>query len=118
MTLDDMLCAAEDRHLTLNEIAAYCAQSNASASNALDTASRVVARRYLDGNLSFGVGDVVMTSLFGYGAQNGVLPDLMHSVFLAFDAGEFYPDNIREPSPEERFTRAQVAKILANDSAS
>jgi hypothetical protein len=62
--------------------------------------------------------------LFGYACQNvaclpgTTLPAYMESVFLAFDAGEVYPNGIRDLSAEERFTRPMVAAILAKDDSS
>jgi hypothetical protein len=62
--------------------------------------------------VGFEAGDNLANVLFGYAAQHVAIPDLLFSVFLAFDAGEFYPDDIHSPSPEERFTRPQIRVIL------
>lgn len=58
-----------------------------------------------------------MNLLFAYGAKNEVLPALMFAVYLALDAGECFPDHIQVPSPADRFTRPEIARILANDAA-
>lgn len=113
MTLDQLLDAAETGRIGNAEVHAYCANSGASLADALDEAARVVATRYAAENLDFTTADHLMNELFGYAAvAGGVFPKFMFSVFQAFDAGEFYPDSIREPSPEERFTRPQIAAIL------
>jgi hypothetical protein len=54
--------------------------------------------------VSYDAGDNLANVLFAYAVQNVAIPDVLFSVFRAFDAGEFYPDEIRYPSPEERFT--------------
>jgi hypothetical protein len=43
---------------------------------------------------------------------NEALPDLFWTVFLAFDAGEFYPDDNRDRDPVDTFTRPKIAQIV------
>lgn len=49
--------------------------------------------------------------------RNEARPELFWSVFLAFDAGEFYRDDDRSIDPVEAFTRPQIAAILRKHSA-
>jgi hypothetical protein len=39
-------------------------------------------------------------------------PSLFWDVFLAFDSGEFYPDNGRDKDPAETYTRPLIAQII------
>jgi hypothetical protein len=117
MKLSELLQTAGNQNPTLSDVEAYCAHSGLALSAALDAASRSVARQYAAGALGFRAGDAVMNTLFAYASTKGTIPDFMFSVFQAFDAGESYPDKIRDPTPEERFTRPQIAAILANDDA-
>ena len=39
-------------------------------------------------------------------------PELFWSVFLAFDAGEFYASGDRSIDPIETFTRPEIARIV------
>jgi hypothetical protein len=78
----------------------------------LDCCALELAQTYATGKVSFDAADNLANILFAFAAQRDSIPDLMMSIFLAFDAGEFYPDDIRSPSPEERFTRPQINEIL------
>jgi hypothetical protein len=121
MSIDDLLRALTTRPLTVADIETYCAQSNLPLTVALDAAAKTVARRYLSGELTYTAGDMVMNLLFGFVCRRVVaedgfeIPRFMNAVFLAFDAGEFYPDSIRSPTPEERFTRPQIEALLGKD---
>lgn len=116
MTLDQLIEGASARNsIRREDIATYHEKSGLKIDDALDAIARGVARRYADGALGFTTADFIMNCVFAYGASKGLMPPFMFSVFQAFDAGEFYPDAIRDPSPEERFTRPQIALILAND---
>ena len=117
MTLDRLMFVLKERDLTFADLDAYCALHSKGPDAALDAAALAVARKYADAALDFSVADAAANTLFAYGAGKGLTPDLMMSVFLAFDAGEFYPDNVRDPSPEARFTRPQIAAILAKYAA-
>jgi hypothetical protein len=43
-------------------------------------------------------------------------PELFWEVFLAFDAGEFYPNNDRSRDPVEVYTRPLIAKVVEKHS--
>lgn len=118
MEFQELIQEAAKRSLTLDDIALYCAASELPMIERLDGCALELARRYASGRVDFEVGDNLANVLFGFSAQHVAIPNLLFSVFLAFDAGEFYPDAIRSPSPEERFTRPQINAALAEyDSA-
>jgi len=116
MTLDTLIDSTSVQTSTwARDIDAYCAGSGLTLAGALDGVARAVAHRYAAGSLVFAAADSVMNYVFAYASTKADIPAFMFSVFQAFDAGEFYPDAIRDPSPEDRFTRPQIASILAND---
>lgn len=117
MSLDALLTVATERRLTSADVNAFFAAAGPDLPASLDAAARTIARRYAAGSLGYTVADHVMNHLFAAAAERGTIPDFMFSVFQAFDAGEFYPDDIRDPTPEQRFTRPQIQAILAKDAA-
>lgn len=109
----ELIRESAKRQLSLADIALYCEVSGLPTAKRLETCALELARGYASGSVSYDAGDNLANVLFGFAAQHVVIPDLLFAVFQAFDAGEFYPDEIRAPSPEERFTRPQIKAILA-----
>ncbi len=67
--------------------------------------------------VEFGFCDQIVNDLHAViSVQNEARPELFWRVFLAFDAGELYPNNDRSIDPVEAFTRPQVAAILRKHS--
>jgi hypothetical protein len=61
----------------------------------------------------FGFCDHVVNELHAViSIQNEARPALFWSVFLAFDAGEYYHNNDRSIDPVEAFTRPLIATIV------
>lgn len=113
----DLIREVATRQLSLTDVELYCETSAVPTAQRLENCALELAREYASGRVSYEAGDNLANALFAYAAQNGALPDVLFSVFQAFDAGEFYSDDIRSPSPEERFTRPQINAIsAANDS--
>jgi hypothetical protein len=113
MEFPDLIREAATRQLSLADIALYCEVSGLPTAQRLEACALELARGYASGSVSYEAGDNLANVLFGFAAQHMAIPDLLFSVFQAFDAGEFYPDEIRSPSPEDRFTRPQIDAILA-----
>ena len=113
----DLIRESEHRCLSLDDIAAFCANSALPLEATLDSCALELAEAHAAGAVSFEAGDNFANLLFAFAANQGSIPDLMFSVYLAFDAGEFFPDELRTPSPEERFTRPQRAEILRRNGA-
>ena len=112
MNFRDLMREAEHRCLFIDDVAIFCTDSAQPLETTLDYCALELAKAYAAGNVSFDAGDNLANVLFAFAADRGSIPDLMFSVYLAFDAGEFYPDEVRSPSPEERFTRSQISEIL------
>ena len=63
--------------------------------------------------LDFDFCDQVVNELHGVIThRNEDRPDLFWSIFLAFDAGEYYHDGNRSIDPVEAYTRPQIAQIV------
>jgi hypothetical protein len=121
MTLDDAIAIAPIPSRVYLDVEAMCASVGGEKSEALNSLALDLARRYLDGMVSYPVADAIMNNIFSYctgiieSLPGRTMPEPMFSVFLAFDAGEFYPDEIRDPTPEKRFTRPLIEAILAKE---
>jgi hypothetical protein len=77
-----------------------------------------LARGFHVSELAFTFCDAVVNDLHGVISFAGEhRPDLFWEVFLAFDAGEFYPGNNRDEDPVEVYTRPMIARII-NDTSS
>jgi hypothetical protein len=119
MTLDDAFALDPIPSRVYLDVQAMCASVGGLIADALNTLARDLARRYFDGRVTYTVADAVINNMHAYCTRNiasmpeRTTPEPFFSAFLAFDAGEFYPDDIRDPSPEERFTRPQIAAILS-----
>ena len=118
MTFEDLLGVAATARVLTTDIEAYCRTTGLPVAEALNSMSLEVARRYAKGELEFGVADHLANMAFAYACTivaslGGKLPALMEEIFLAFDSGEFYPDAVRVPTPEQRFTQPMIASILA-----
>ena len=78
-----------------------------------------LARRYNAGELSFDFCDLLINSLWGAMIEGQMrkpqppFPQLMHEVYLAFDAGEFHRKADKTDDPVLEFTDPLIAKIVA-----
>jgi hypothetical protein len=85
---------------------------------ALDSVALEIARRYERGAVNFTVADSILNTLFAFAAQTGRIPDLTHSIFLAFDAGEYsHQGDDRGVDPELKYTRPLIRNILSKAGA-
>lgn len=119
MTLDEAIAIEPVPGRIYLDVEAMCASVGGEKSEALNRLALDLAQRYSEGTITYEVADDVINNIFGYciriigSLPARTTPEPMFSVFLAFDAGEFYPDEIRDRTPEERFTRPQITAILA-----
>ena len=118
MKIEELLSAAAGRRIHPTDIDSYCAHSGLIRPQALDAVARAIAQRYAAGQMSFEAGDKLVNALYSYAcmhiAEFGP-PAYMESVFQAFDAAEFNPEEVRDPGPELRFTRPMIAALLSRD---
>lgn len=117
MDFRELMQEANIRCLVREDVAMFFQNSALPLEATLDRCALELAEAYAAGAVSFEAGDNLANLLFAVAADQGSIPDLMFSVYLAFDAGEFFPDELRSPSPEERFTRPQITEILRRNGA-
>ncbi len=74
-----------------------------------------IATKYLEGSLSYDIGDAIMNDLFGitikFDVENTASP--FFEVYLAFDAGEFHRRADRSDNPEADYTRPMLEELIA-----
>lgn len=123
-TLDEAIAAEPvPGHIYL-DVEAMCASIGGQSPEGLNKLALDLARRYLEGTVPYAVADAIANNIFGYCTKiieslpGRTIPEPTFSIFLAFNAGEFHLDGIRDPTPDERFTRPQIAAILAKWSMS
>jgi len=81
----------------------------------LDQLAAHIARGYSRGSWSFTDADAAMNHLWAFlcSQKDFEVPPYFYSVYDAFDAGEYYhPGDGRDVSPEERYTKPLIEKIL------
>jgi hypothetical protein len=111
MTLDDAVALEPVAGRIYLDVEAMCASVGGAKSDALNRLALDLARRYIEGTVSFRVADAVINNIAMHSMRiaatlpGRTTPEPMFSVFLAFDAGELHP--------EERFTRPLLTAILA-----
>ena len=121
MTLDEAIDTEPIPNRVYLNVEAMCASVGGERAEALNKLALDLARRYSKGTVAYPVADAIINNMFACCSSiiatlpGRTMPEPMFSVFLAFDAGEFSSDGIRDPTPEERFTRPQIAAILAKD---
>jgi hypothetical protein len=119
ITLDDAIKTCADRDLTATEIKALCRQFCDATGEALDGLAYDLARRYLDGQVTFTAADGFMNSLFAFAlrGEHGP-PTFMRSIYDAFDAGEYlHRGDPPGTDSEAKYTRPAVGQIVAGRNA-
>jgi hypothetical protein len=101
-----------------SDVARWSAETSLTRDNLYNAIAHHLAFAFIEGELSFEFCDAVINDLNGIVMRgltanaNAPLPPLFWETYLAFDAGEFYPNNDRSIDPVERFTRPQLTQIL------
>lgn len=83
-----------------------------------DAFSRRVAHRYAASRLDFEAADAAMNRLFAFShsGEDDIFSGYAWSVFRAFDEGEYtHAGDPGGTDPEAKYTRAQIAAIVARD---
>lgn len=116
MTLDALIQIAAEQPLRAEHVNAAAEHPRVAVEDLYDSFAKRVARRYLDGDLSYTTGDAAMNGLFGYATTGGgpELSPLAWEVFVAFDEGEYL--HAGEPVEEQgevktRMLLAGIAEI-------
>ena len=96
-------------------------QAARSAPDLLDDLSYFVASQYSLGKMDFEEGDVVMNALWAvcvseefWADHDRTIPSATNSVYLAFDAGEYYRNSDPpDTDPEFKYTRPLIEAFIA-----
>lgn len=97
------------------EFEALCALRSVNVSALLDQLAGHIAHGYREGSWSFEDADGAMNHLWAFlcSRKDFEIPPYFYSVYEAFDAGEYYHSgDMHDVSPEERYTRPLIEKIL------
>jgi hypothetical protein len=100
------------RLVTEADLANWSAQSTLARNKLLNAVALELALGFNENALDFDFCDRVVNELLGAMNLQEEEPTLFWSVFLAFDAGEFYRDNDQGIHPVDRYTRPQIAEIV------
>jgi len=95
------------------EFVGWTVEGSLSASELLNELGFAIAVGFYRNELDFDFCDRVANDLFA--TMNSLCPggtDLLMSVFLAFDSGEYYHDENHSIHPVDRFTRPRIAEIV------
>jgi hypothetical protein len=98
--------------LTEADLENWSAQSALPRNKLLDAFALELALGFYGNELDFDFCDRVVNELFGAMSLQEKEPTLFWSVFLAFDAGEFYHDEGQRIHPVDRYTRPRIAEIV------
>ena len=99
--------------ITDREIGKWSEKTGLLRSDLYDALALRLAFGFHKNSFDFGFCDQVVNELHGViSRHNEDRPELFWNVFLAFDAGEFYPNGDRSIDPIEAFTRPQIAQIV------
>ena len=118
MTIDTLIAAAsESRWLSPQEVDAFCSRETLTG----DAFARKIAVGYSAGEFTFSFSDSAINALCGFGTDRFArkltayhLAPYAWSVFFAFDEGGYWHQrDSRDLTPEERYTKPLIAKIIA-----
>ena len=100
------------RLVTEADLENWSVQSTLARNKLLDAFALELALSFNENALDFDFCDRLVNELQGALNLEEEEPALFWSVFLAFDAGEFYHDKDRSIHPVDRYTRPQIAQIV------
>lgn len=100
------------RLVTEADLENWSAQSTLARNKLLDALALELALGFNENALDFDFCDRLVNELLGGMNLQEDEPNLFWSVFLAFDAGEFYHDEDQRIHPVDRYTRPQIAEIV------
>lgn len=122
LEFEEALSRAKAGRLTVSDIADLCVGFDGSLPDALDTFALQTAREFMIGAIDFDAADTLVNLLFAHCSQLisrradiEQHPELMFSIYRAFDAGEFVPKS--DPpgtDPIRKYTRPQLESVLAS----
>lgn len=107
--------------LSSDEVRAICEDLEMTTSDFCNKIAIIITRLFLDSKLDFTTADTVANNFYGLildDITTGAIkdfPEPADSVYLAFDAGEYYrPGETEDHDPVERYTKPRLKEIIAN----
>jgi hypothetical protein len=114
MTLDEIARISALREPNDAEIDQLCLAISRDRYGVLDAISLHIAHQFAAKHLSYDNADSMVNHVMGYCCRLEKFPELMWSIYLAFDRGEYYhPDENQDEHPSERYTRPMILEILS-----
>ena len=115
MNVTEALKESTVRDLTIEDVEALLVACPEPAREALDRLAIELASTFVFGRAQFREADDLVNVMLAYATKNDVLGDVLHKVFLAFDAGEYVPTNMPSTAvPVMSYTRPQLARLLTS----
>ena len=115
MNVNEALKSSAVRGLSCEDVEALLVACPEPPREALDRLAIELASTFVLGRASFREADDLANVMFAYATSNDVLGDVLHKVFLAFDAGEYAPaDAPLTADPVMSYTRPQLARLLTS----
>jgi hypothetical protein len=123
MNIEELANIAESADSIENEIKSYCERSGSQITDCINQLSLYIAKNYADGVLEYEFCDSVMNLLYGHMTDDFVLktcdntlPEPAFSIYLAFDAGEYYHQgDDKSLDPVKKYTDPQIKEVLKNE---
>jgi hypothetical protein len=112
--------------LASHEIVAYCSENELSYVQFCNELMIDLAKSYLSGKVDYSYADGVANNIHDFmmsdsylDSNNNTLDDPAYSVYLAFDAGEYYrKDDDRSIEPDIKYTKPELEKIVSEHESS
>lgn len=118
MDIEAIIDFARTGKINRSEAESVCAVERIEMTDLYNEVALIVAKRFVDGTLSYEDGDAAMNAVFQMmmddAANNHPNPwvEPAWSIYLAFDEGEY--NHAGSTDPVETFTRPQIRTILAD----
>jgi hypothetical protein len=116
MDISAVVREAAEQGLSREQVEALCSESGFQWAQFLDEFSRFVAHAFAEGLLSYELADAAVNGLYAAAVED--MTEYTWSVYLAFDAGEYYhPGDSREVDPVAEYTWPAIREIVGRDPA-
>ena len=120
MDFGELLDKSSEMELEPEEIVKYCDDNKLSYVDFCNMILVHLAKNYLKGKCNYSYSDGVANNIHDFmmsghylNANNNSLADPAYSIYLAFDAGEYYrKEDDRSVEPHVKYTKAEIEQIL------
>lgn len=100
-------------HLAEDDIQRWSALAGESRAVLYDHIAIYLARGFHNSELTFEFCDAIVNDIHGViTSSDEARPALFWEIYLAFDEGEYYHNEMRDEDPVEVYTRPEIARIV------